>query len=182
MDRDVIVNNIESDAVTFPIGTTHWTPILQHSTQVVLWNPESHALAVRPALSAPVGLNQSERPRVLRSPSRCPYCDRPFDGHDMTQSEDTDTNDSASTVDRAHNYFQLLEIANETASRPTTPPLQDRLSPEPQSTSGIAEGYFKTFFKEEARLGMGAGGSVYLCQVSCGIPQSPLRHLLKTSY
>ena len=29
----------------------------------------------------------------------------------------------------------------------------------------MAEGYFKTFFQEEYRLGMGANGSVYLCQV-----------------
>jgi hypothetical protein len=29
----------------------------------------------------------------------------------------------------------------------------------------MAEGYFKAFFKEEYRLGMGANGSVYLCQV-----------------
>ena len=29
----------------------------------------------------------------------------------------------------------------------------------------MAEGYFQTFFKEEYRLGMGASGTVYLCQV-----------------
>jgi hypothetical protein len=29
----------------------------------------------------------------------------------------------------------------------------------------MAEGYFKAFFQEEARLGMGANGSVFLCQV-----------------
>ena len=29
----------------------------------------------------------------------------------------------------------------------------------------MAEGYFKAFFKEEYRLGMGANGSVFLCQV-----------------
>ena len=29
----------------------------------------------------------------------------------------------------------------------------------------MAEGYFKTFFQEEYRLGMGANGSVFLCQV-----------------
>ena len=29
----------------------------------------------------------------------------------------------------------------------------------------MAEGYFKTFFQEEHKLGMGANGSVFLCQV-----------------
>lgn len=29
----------------------------------------------------------------------------------------------------------------------------------------MAEGYFKAFFREEYRLGMGANGSVFLCQV-----------------
>ena len=29
----------------------------------------------------------------------------------------------------------------------------------------MAEGYFKTFFQEEFKLGMGANGSVFLCQV-----------------
>ena len=29
----------------------------------------------------------------------------------------------------------------------------------------MAEGYFKTFFQEEVKLGMGANGSVFLCQV-----------------
>jgi hypothetical protein len=29
----------------------------------------------------------------------------------------------------------------------------------------MAEGYFKAFFQEETRLGMGANGSVFLCQV-----------------
>jgi hypothetical protein len=29
----------------------------------------------------------------------------------------------------------------------------------------MAEGYFKTFFQEEYKLGMGANGSVFLCQV-----------------
>jgi hypothetical protein len=30
----------------------------------------------------------------------------------------------------------------------------------------MAQGYFTAFFKEEKRLGMGANGTVYLCQVS----------------
>ena len=30
----------------------------------------------------------------------------------------------------------------------------------------MAEGYFKAFFQEEYKLGMGANGSVFLCQAS----------------
>ena len=82
---------------------------------------------------------------------------------------------------RAANYFQLLQIANETASTPVS--RQARTIPQStakaglagggggNSTSGafnennMAEGYFKAFFKEEGRLGMGANGTVFLCQV-----------------
>ncbi|KAG8844638.1 putative serine/threonine-protein kinase iks1 [Serendipita sp. 411] len=42
-------------------------------------------------------------------------------------------------------------------SRPTTP--QPRFS-----ENSMAQGYFTAFFKEEKRLGMGANGTVYLCQ------------------
>lgn len=44
-------------------------------------------------------------------------------------------------------------------------------TPDTRSTKGafpaekMAEGYFKTFFQEEYKLGMGANGSVFLCQV-----------------
>ena len=33
----------------------------------------------------------------------------------------------------------------------------------------MAEGYFNAFFKEEQKLGMGANGSVYLCQVNAAL-------------
>lgn len=69
----------------------------------------------------------------------------------------------------------------------TTASLDDRQTPKPVLNTGIgrggvelptpgtpkqrfgessmAQGYFAAFFKEERRLGMGANGSVYLCQV-----------------
>lgn len=86
---------------------------------------------------------------------------------------------------RAPNYFQLLEMANlESNSRPTSPPIApsplespalDRIraadsmpgTPKPRfGDSSMAQGYFSAFFREEKRLGMGANGSVYLCQVN----------------
>lgn len=87
-----------------------------------------------------------------------------------------------------HNYFQLLEISNE-SSRPSTPfarspdvngagySAASSAHSHPLGGGGggsataihsehMAEGYFSAFFREECRLGMGANGSVYLCQVS----------------
>ena len=72
---------------------------------------------------------------------------------------------------RAANYFQLLEIANE-SSRPASPASAGGTSsgssagPSAFRADNMAEGYFKAFFQEVCRLGMGANGSVYLCQVS----------------
>lgn len=96
---------------------------------------------------------------------------------------------------RASDYFRLLAIANETSSRrPSRSPSPYRVggggggegerhrsesiprdqagsAEENRSTRGVfpaekmAEGYFKTFFQEEYKLGMGANGTVYLCQV-----------------
>ena len=34
------------------------------------------------------------------------------------------------------------------------------------SSSSMAEGYFNAFFEEDCKLGAGANGSVFLCQVS----------------
>ena len=89
---------------------------------------------------------------------------------------------------RASDYFRLLQIANETSSNASSrrqsrsPTLRvgdngdsdetRRETEEYGSTQGafpaekMAEGYFKMFFREECKLGMGANGTVYLCQVS----------------
>jgi hypothetical protein len=139
-----------------------WQPIFQVSNQVVLYNPTSHALSIRHSSNFP------ERPRPP-----CPYCKRPlppdFDpGSDM--SEHGERLDSGpAPLSRASNYFQLLAIANETSSRPSTPPpvvdgnrgRRNNAFP----AEAMAEGYFQAFFQEECRLGMGANGSVFLCQV-----------------
>lgn len=126
-----------------------WRPILQGSNQVVLYNPTSHALSIRPST------HEQLPPSAL-----CPYCNRPL----PPDSEEGDPQD------RVANYFQLLEVSNETYSRPSTPPPITEASAEAGSSDGafpaeaMAQGYFKAFFQEECRLGMGANGSVFLCQ------------------
>ena len=134
-----------------------WRPILSDSHQVVLYNSGSHALTVRPHASTPDLI------------STCPYCHRPLD---LMREEPSQFEGTPHT--RASNYFQLLEIANETSSRSSSPRrtgsgLSGTSSRSHSATNirldAMAEGYFNAFFKEEYRLGMGANGSVFLCQV-----------------
>lgn len=139
---------------------SEWQPIFHasESNQVVLYNPTSHALSIR---------HSSNFPQRFRPP--CPYCKRqlPLD-FELDSAYDAHEHASPNLHSRASNYFQLLAIANETSSRPSTPPPSGRETPT-QSTfpaENMAEGYFKAFFTEECKLGMGAYGSVFLCQVS----------------
>lgn len=165
---------------------TSWRPILHASNQVVLYNPTSHALII----------HHSSHPTTLKPsvPRLCPYCSQPLttgrperDGGVHAHEQDalfTNLNRFEDVSGpRVSNYFQLLQVANDIASRPPSPPLQfsqsiplsqtDTRSPSPAGIDGdnvftpetMAEGYFKAFFQEEARLGMGANGSVFLCQV-----------------
>ncbi|KAJ2929458.1 hypothetical protein H1R20_g7635, partial [Candolleomyces eurysporus] len=161
-----------------------WQPILHASNQVVLYNPRSHALTISKS-NQPSALSSVVAKRVPRS---CPYCKQTIPPmleqelyhvdelehvHDDDDVESIHTDDPAYHA-RAANYFQLLAVANETASRPASPPaLFDDEEPaaaasEEQSSAfpadNMAEGYFQRFFQEEYKLGMGASGSVYLCQ------------------
>lgn len=152
------------DAVADGAEHSDWTPILSDSHQVVLYNSNSHALSVRQHTSVPA-------PPL----DTCPFCNRPMD----TARKDLPFFESDQHT-RASNYFQLLEVANETNSRPSSRGTS-RFSSMGDSINGIdepaaeneegfrsntmAEGYFEAFFKEERRLGMGANGSVFLCQV-----------------
>lgn len=172
----VMIPNGEHEHTDHLIGPSSlWRPILSDSFQVVLYNPTSHALSVRPHSSLPAISTKS-----------CPFCHRPMDIPDGSAAPFVDTSPRHS---RAANYFHLLEVANETASRPSTPgeipsarlrsmsgmshasstrSSRSREAREEEDTftaGSMAEGYFKAFFKEEYRLGMGANGSVYLCQV-----------------
>ena len=168
-------------------GELEWQPILHSSNQVVLYNPTSHALIIHPSSQSAnrsVTVDQSV-------PHLCPYCSSPLpppptDRDNVHEQDSTFTHlnrfEDVSEA-RASNYFQLLQVANESASRPPSPPLRSTHSPAsfPADTrassslglhddtvftpESMAEGYFKAFFQEEARLGMGANGTVFLCQV-----------------
>lgn len=161
-----------------------WQPILHGEHQVVLYNPTSHALSIIQHAST------SQAASVMRRnvAGRCPYCHRSlsagivFDNHDDEGIEELVAEDVYQAPrSRAPNYFQLLQIANKTGSVPSTPAASRRSrtptvveqegsenasSEVPFRAENMAEGYFKAFFQEECRLGMGANGSVYLCQVS----------------
>jgi hypothetical protein len=138
-------------AVAIPSVDQGWRTILQAQNQVVLYNPTSHALSIRPS-----AVHKDHLPDT----SLCPYCNRPLP---------TDNLDSEDAQDRASNYFQLLEVSNEAFSRPSSPPGIEPKSPAGQgptfAAETMAQGYFNAFFEEECRLGMGANGSVFLCQV-----------------
>jgi hypothetical protein len=165
---------------------TSWRPILRASNQVVLYNPTSHALTIHHS-SQSTSLNQS-------TPRLCPYCSQPLqstraerDGAVHSHEQDTPFTNLNRFEDvsgpRVSDYFQLLQVANDTASRPSSPPLLSTPSAPPSqmdtppvspaefdgnnvfTPESMASGYFKAFFQEEARLGMGANGSVFLCQV-----------------
>jgi len=158
-----------------------WRPILHLSNQIVLYNPTSHALSIR---KHPRDVNSGLVHR--HAGNHCPFCHRALptelhpeqhdDMSDMGSELDLDASDDLSHAQprsRAANYFQLLQIANETASRPASG-RSTRTIPSGGgagsaslgafSADNMAEGYFKAFFKEEGRLGMGANGSVFLCQ------------------
>lgn len=133
-----------------------WRPIFHASNQVVLYNPASHALSIRPSVQRP-----------------CPYCKQPLP-QDFEPDPEHILQPDPDSYSRAANYFQLLAISNETSSRPSTPPPiidHDDDHADDDRHAGtfmkdtMAEGYFKAFFEEECKLGMGANGSVFLCQV-----------------
>lgn len=167
---------------------TSWQPILHASNQVVLYNPTSHALTIHHS-------SQSQSTTVKQSiPPLCPYCSQTLPAGRAEREGAVHSHDQDSpftnlnrfedvSAPRVSNYFQLLQVANESISRPLSPPLPPTPSVPPSETStrpssptgidsnnvftpeSMAEGYFKAFFQEEARLGMGANGSVFLCQV-----------------
>ncbi|EJT99172.1 kinase-like protein [Dacryopinax primogenitus] len=122
-----------------------WRPILQSDGQIVLYNPLSHAVTISQLRD--IDYDEVDLPEL------CPVCRQPIpDKHAHSQEE---------TPRRASNYFHLLAMTNENYSRPGSPsPSGSRLF----GDETLAEGYYETFFREERRLGMGANGTVFLCQ------------------
>lgn len=131
------------------------------SNEVVLYNPTSHALTI--ASTGRFVPHPPTPPPLVESVDVCPYCRRPFN------SPDEDSR-SLPRFSRVANYFQLLAVANDVTSRPSSPSLEDR----PLGSDANAEGYYEAFFKEEHKLGMGANGSVFLCQVCFALLRSQL--------
>jgi hypothetical protein len=175
--------NQENALVPSQDRETSWRPILRASNQVVLYNPTSHALTIH-RTSHSTTLN----PPVPPVSPLCPYCSQPLpngrperDGSVHAHEQDSLFANLNRFEDvsgpRVSNYFQLLQVANDSASCPPSPSTQSiplsQTDTRPPSPAGdnvftpdrMAEGYFKAFFQEEARLGMGANGSVFLCQV-----------------
>ncbi|KAJ7596732.1 kinase-like domain-containing protein [Mycena floridula] len=153
MDEDRSSNALEV------VSTEPEYPIFHASSnQVVLWNSQSHALTVVPSTSA------------HRLQAACPYCKQTlppgFEPDPSLAGMDQAFDDDPYEAARVSNYFQLLAIANETSSRASTPPPIARHE-QPETTfpaEAMAEGYFAAFFQIECKLGMGANGSVFLCQ------------------
>lgn len=152
-----------------------WRPILHASNQVVLYNPTSHALSIRQRRTS---LPENTVIKHTQDDGRCPYCHRAMPAEDTLDEDDEaelelrDSELEEHPRARVPNYFQLLQVANETASTPPTPASTrgsdlppEVETPQPFRADTMAEGYFRAFFQEECRLGMGANGSVYLCQV-----------------
>lgn len=137
-----------------------WQAIMHGmNNQVVLYNPTNKALTITGAASRNESTSQlawdDEYDTVDDTGHNdlCPYCHRP-----MTQD------DTSPVYPRVPNYFHLLAEST-TTSRAQTPPSQESTSNgRPFGTDAMAEGYFDTFFREEKKLGMGANGSVFLCQ------------------
>ncbi|KAJ7848573.1 other/IKS protein kinase [Mycena olivaceomarginata] len=125
-----------------PSPEHEWQPIFHASNQVVLYNPTSHAL-FHPAFIQTLPLRaHGVRVRIATRP----YL-RTFD---LTPELEDDPVDAASSF-RASNYFHLLAIANETTSRPSTPPTptESRSRRNTFPAEAMAEGYFKAFFQED---------------------------------
>jgi len=174
------------------VPASAWRPILEASDQLVLYNPTSHALSITQHSLPPSRTSRGHD----HADQRCPYCSQflPADVRlfSRNRGEEDQLHDGRRHTRRAPNYFQLLELANtESYPRSSFPPPLPQNGGVPQSEEAppgfykgsMAQGYFSAFFREERRIGeipialtfhctdaqfsgMGANGTVYLCQVS----------------
>lgn len=134
-------------------ASSDWQAVLHGNHQVVLYNPTNKALTVTGAQDADFGQLEWEEyePEDVGVEDICPYCHRPMpSAHESPMP----------AYPRAPNYFHLL--AESTSS--SRPPPEHESSSRMFAPETLAEGYFDTFFREERKLGMGANGSVFLCQ------------------
>lgn len=135
---------------------SHWQAILHGNNQIVLYNPSSRALTVTGTQDVDPGRElewEDYDADDVDVEDICPYCHRPMPNVHEPQ---------APAYPHAPNYFHLL-AESASSSRPRTPPGHESSTP-PFSPETMAEGYFDAFFREEKKLGMGANGSVFLCQ------------------
>ena len=155
----------------------------------MLYNSTSHALTISHSSKVTTGFPSTSTAPVKASRDCCPYCKRvlpsafdydPFDDsggriHTHDEDEEEDGIESLSSdpayTSRMSDYFQLLEMASESSSRPSSRPGSTLLGAGTSSSTNdarqhqsgtsafpaekMAEGYFKTFFQEAYRLGMG---------------------------
>ena len=124
---------------------------------MVLYNEIDRSLQVQDQFEA----NEEEQKGEIRI---CGECGRPW------PTGTNNGNCSSSFMDK--NYFRLLDIS----SRQQSPTLlqysttkkssNDEIFEHPKnlSDSSINQGYYRRFFKEDSKLGRGAGGSVFKCQ------------------
>ena len=150
-----------------------WRPILEAQNQVVLYNPASHALTVtstnaRSAESSATSMTPG--PDDVPKDGSCPYCHQPLRNVDAGEDPDVETqHEQYDEHSRVSNYFHLLAAANRgpsmlmsSAESPQSP--QPGAETTPSQPLHMAEGYFQAFFREVKRLGMGANGTVLLCE------------------
>lgn len=122
-------------------------------TRSFFYNPTSHALTI--ASTGRFVPHPPTPPPLVESVGVCPYCRRLFNSPDENSR-------SLPRFSPLANHFQLLAVANDVTSRPSSPSLEDRRL----GSDANAKGCYEAFFKEEHKLGMGANESVFLCQVS----------------
>lgn len=161
------------------------------SNQLIVYHPPSHAIQVVPhPRTARSDASPSTQLRILPSQTRtaaeasgyhdapseaCPLCgrERPPPSHLV---DDSLVKSDAGVPAEGH-YFRVLERAHE-SSRPGTPtpssvpdsltrsqsatPTQGGQRDDDDASHMPAMGYYRRFFKEERRLGIGAEGSVFL--------------------
>lgn len=132
-----------------------WQTILHGNNQVVLYNATSRAVTVTRTPSEDARELEWEEFGAddVDVDDICPYCNRP-----MTDAQEQPQH----AYPRAPNYFHLL-AESASSSRPRTPPGHES-SERGFGAETMADGYFDAFFREDRKLGMGANGSVFLCQ------------------